>query len=256
MGLRDRFFHPATARAILSWRLLAGLGAGVVAGLVGLPALGAIAIGVGVYVASVALAMPRPVRTASFDAFTLSEPWRQFVQDADRSRRTLQATVRQVPAGPLRAHLDDIAARLEGGITQCWEIAKRGDAIDEAVNRLDPTRLRSRLETLRLQGGDEPTPDILAAIGSVESQLAAADRLKARSAETADRLRLTRARLDELVARAAEVGVGTSDTDTYAHDVDDLVVDLEALRLAIAETNAASGTPTDEPPRPETWPPS
>jgi hypothetical protein len=256
MGLRDRFVSAATARAILSWRLLLGLGAGLVAGVVGVPALGAVAIALAAYVGAVALAMPRPARTPPIDAFTLSEPWRQFVQDADRSRRRLHTTVREVAAGPLRTHLDDIVTRLDVGINQCWEIAKRGDAIDEAVARLDPERLRSHLDALRRQGGERPSPDIVAAIGSVESQLATADRLKAQSADTADRLRLTRARLDELVARAAEVGLGAGDAQVYAHDVDDLVVDLEALRLAIAETNAVSGIPTDEPPRTETWPPS
>ena len=67
------------------------------------------------------------------------------------------------------------------------------------------------------------------------SQLASADRLKALSAQTADRLRLTQARLDELVTRAAEVSVGASDTDHFAHDVDGLVIELEALHLAVRE---------------------
>ena len=71
----------------------------------------------------------------------------------------------------------------------------------------------------------------------MESQLASAERLKALSASTADRLRLTQARLDELVARAAEVSVGRTDGATYEHDVDNLVIELEGLRQAVAETN-------------------
>jgi hypothetical protein len=38
------------------------------------------------------------------------------------------------------------------------------------------------------------------------------------------------------------VSVGASDTEDYASDVDDLVDELEALRQAVAETEAASGT--------------
>ena len=72
-------------------------------------------------------------------------------------------------------------------------------------------------------------------MASVESQLASADRLKQLSASTADHLRLTQARLDELVARAAEVSVGASDTDRFAHDVDDLVLELEGLHQAVRE---------------------
>ena len=101
------------------------------------------------------------------------------------------------------------------------------------MNRIDPTRLRSRLETLRTQPGAGSGE----AIASVESQLQSADRLKALSADTADKLRLSQARLDELVARAAEVSIGAVDTDRYAHDVDDLVLELEGLRQAVAETN-------------------
>ena len=37
MTLRDRFYTPATAKAILSWRILLGLGVGVVVGAVGAP---------------------------------------------------------------------------------------------------------------------------------------------------------------------------------------------------------------------------
>ena len=74
-------------------------------------------------------------------------------------------------------------------------------------------------------------------VESVERQLASADRLKQQSEQTAASLRLTQTRLDELVARAAEVRVGTFDTDTYARDVDDLVIQLEALHQAVAETS-------------------
>ena len=66
--------------------------------------------------------------------------------------------------------------------------------------------------------------------------MASADRLKQLSASTADRLRLTQARLDELVSRSAEVSFGASDTDGFAHDVDDLVLEVEGLRLAVQET--------------------
>ena len=136
--------------------------------------------------------------------------------------------------GPLKDRLTDIARRLDDAIAESWAIAKGGDEIDAAVKRIDPVRLRAQLETLRASEAGETTE---AAIASVESQLASADRLKASSASTADRLRLTQARLDELVARAAEVSVGRTDSDVYENDVDNLVIELEALRQAVAETN-------------------
>jgi hypothetical protein len=132
------------------------------------------------------------------------------------------------------ARLTDIAGRLDRAIDKSWTIAKRGDEIDAAVKRIDPVRLRSQLDTLRTSAAADSTQ---AAIESVESQLASADRLKALSARTADHLRLTQARIDELVARASEVIVGRTDSTSYQNDVDDLVLELEALRQAVAETN-------------------
>lgn len=235
MAFRDRFFTPTTAKAILSWRLLFGGAAGVVAAIAGLPVLAAVGIGAGVYAAAVALAMPgRPV-VARIDPFAISEPWRQFVQAAQRSQRQLHHTVRNAAPGPLRDRLQDIAERLDRGVQESWSIARRGDEIDGIVRGLDATRLRSRLATLQADQAATPTDNLAAAIASVEGQLATAERLQALSASTADQLRLTQARLDELVSRAAEVSVGAMDTGTYGRDVDELVLELEALHQAVQE---------------------
>ncbi len=235
MAFRDRFWTPATARAILSWRILVGAVVGVVAGVLGLPIPLAIVLGVVVYGGAVWAAMPKDARPAEVDPFTLSEPWRRFVQSGQRSRRQFRTTVANTPPGPLHDRLADIAARLDAGLQEGWQVAKRGDEIDAAVSRLDPTRLRSQLQTLQSQAGAAPSENLTAAINSVQSQLATADRLKALSASTADKLRLNAARLDELCARASEVSVGSRDTDTFASDVDDLVVELESLHEAVQE---------------------
>ena len=42
--------------------------------------------------------------------------------------------------------------------------------------------------------------------------------------------------VDEIVARASEVRIDASDTDRYAHDVGEVVLQLEALRQAVEET--------------------
>lgn len=236
MSLRDRFFTPKTAKAILSWRILAGVAIGVGAWLVGAPALPAAVVGAIAYGGSVLAAMPKGVARPQIDPFALSEPWRQLMQGAQGAGRRLRQTVDATADGPLKSRLGTIADDLERGLAEAWEVARRGDEIDDAVRRLDPTALRSKLATLEQQAGSDPSPDLAAAIGSVRGQLEAADRLKAQSAETAGRLRLVQTRLDELVARASEVRIGAVDTDRYAHDVDDLVVQLEALRQAVEET--------------------
>ena len=239
MRLRDRFFTPRTAKALLSWRILLGIGVAVVLAFTPLGVPAAIGLGVLVYAGSVAAAMPRNSKPIPIDPFTLSEPWRQMVQGAQRAGRRLHDTVGGTAEGPLRERLDDIVGKLDRALAESWEIARRGDEIDDAVGRLDPTALRSKLDTLRARAAAGPSDDLAAAITSVESQLASAGRLKQLSSQTADRLRLTQTRLDELVARAAEVSIGASDTDAYATEVDDLVVEIEAMRLAVEETRTA-----------------
>lgn len=235
MGFRDRFFTPRTAKAIMSWRILVGLGVGAALAVAGLPIAVAIAGGVAVYAATVVAAMPKATVVTSIDPFTVGEPWRQFVQSAQRSRRRLLETISTVAPGPLRDRLQGIAEKLDQGIRESWEIARRGHEIDGTIRHLDPTRLRSNLETLRQRAADSPTENLTGAIASVESQLASADRLRALSDTTADRLRLTQARFDELVSRAAEVKVGQQDDARYASDVDDLVLELEAMHQAVRE---------------------
>ncbi len=235
MGFGDRFWTPTTARAILSWRIVLGLVAGAAAVLVGIPVPAAVAIALVVYAGAVLFAMPRRPAAPAIDPFSISEPWRHFVQGGQRSKRVLVETVRSTPPGPLRDRLDDIAGRLDEGLREAWAVAKRGDQIDAAIASLDPPRLRARLDTLRAQAATAPTEQTTAAVAAVERQLASADRLKKLSASTADQLRLTQARLDELVARAAEVSVGAADTERFATQVDELVVELESLHQAVQE---------------------
>ena len=239
MGFRDRFFTPRTARAILSWRILLGFGVGAALALAGLPIGVAIGVGVALYAASVAMAMPAPVRRPVIDPFTLGEPWRQLVQRSQVAGRQLRDTVERTTEGPLRDTLRAIADELDHGLDEAWAVAQRGDAIDDAVRRLDPTRLRSRLATAERRAGDDPGPQTDAEVASIRRQLDSAARLRQQSDAAAASLRLTQTQLDELVARASEVQVGTIDTESYRREVDDLVVRLEALHQAVAEIRTA-----------------
>lgn len=239
MGIRDRFYTPTTARALLSWRILVGVGVGAALAVAGLPLAAAAAVGAGVYTVAVAAAMPRGARAIQIDPFVLSEPWRQLMQQAQGAGRKLRSTVADIDDGPLKQTLQAIAEQLERGLGEAWAIAKRGDAIDDAVRHLDPTALRSKLDTLRARATASPSDEADAAIASVERQIASAERLKQQSAETATSLRLTQTQLDELVARASEVRIGTVDTASYQRDVDELVIKLEALHQAVEETRTA-----------------
>jgi hypothetical protein len=228
VGFRDRFYTPQTAKAILGWPILLGIGVAVCSILLGFSPIVGIGGGVLAYGLAVFIAVPRDQRVR-IDPFTVHEPWRQFVQGAQRSATKLHQTVEAVSPGPVQDRMASIVAKLDHGLDETWQIARRGHDIDQAIHRLDPTALRSKLDTLQQQGATK-------AIASVESQLESVDRLKAQSTKATSTLRLAQTRLDELVARAAEVSVGAGDTDAYEHDVEDLVVELEGLRQAVQET--------------------
>ena len=236
MGFRDRFFTAKTARAILSWRILAGIASTVVLGVLGVNLVVALLAGVAVYTGLVLLGMPRQRTRPPLDPFTVGEPWRQFVHATQRSGTRLRETIGGVGAGPLHDKLATIGEKLDQALADTWEIARRGDEIDDTIRRLDPPALRSRLDTMRSRNAGEPAGELEAAITSLEGQLATAERLRQLSERAQGRLRLTQVRVDELVARASEIAVGAGDTDEYAHDVDDLLVELESLRLAVEET--------------------
>ena len=118
-------------------------------------------------------------------------------------------------------------------VDESWRIAQRGHELDSAIRQLDPTALRAKLATLQSKNEANPNVALATAIASVEAQLATSERLKQRAVDTVNSLRLAQTRLDELASRSAEIALGAGDTERYEHEVDDLVIELEALRQAV-----------------------
>ena len=172
---------------------------------------------------------PAPL-TARIDPFTVGEPWRRHVASAQSAQRRYLQTVATVAPGPLRDRLATIGTQLQRGVDECWQIAKRGDELDDTLRRLDTASIGRQLE----RAGDDEMR------ASLQAQLDAGSRIRATRDSTDERLRGLNARLGELVSRAAEVSVG-SDTggDELGGAVDDVVTQLEALRLAIDDVNSA-----------------
>jgi hypothetical protein len=185
-----------------------------------------VVVAAGVLVAARRRKSPRPKRIA-IDPFVLSDPWRRSVSSAQSAQRRYTEIVRAIPAGPLRSKMESIIGQVQRGVEECWLIAKRGDELDRALNRLDRPSLRARLEAT--------TDDATRA--SLQAQLDSADRIKATRDDTEQRLRLLNTRVGELLAQAAEVSVGADTTDELGSAVDDVVTQLESLRLAVEELN-------------------
>jgi hypothetical protein len=180
-------------------------------------------------VAGVAVLRRRQPRRRSIpiDPFVLGEPWRRHVSAAQAAQRRYAEIVAATPAGPLRTNMESITLQVQRGVEECWLIAKRGGELDTALNRLDGPSLQAR--------HDASTDDATRA--SLQAQLDSAQRIRTTRDDTDQRLRLLNTRLGELLAQAAEVSVGADATGDLGSAVDDVVTQLESLRLAVEDIN-------------------
>lgn len=241
-SFKDRFLTPPVAKAIMSplGIVLFGVGtAGAV--LIGAPLVAAAGVGALVWGGRILAAVPRDAAPYQVAAGSLGEPWRSYVQAAKSSKSRFDDVVRSMTNGPLKDRLWELATKLEEGVSESGRIATRGNAITGAIGSLDTVTARAELAHLQSQAGPAPSASRAETIRSLEAQVAAGDRLESAAQQAAERLQLLDARFDELVARAVEVSLGTGDSDVLIADVDGLVNDLESLRIALDETNVASG---------------
>lgn len=232
---------PAVARAITapSAILLAGVGTSA-AILGGLPLFVAAAVGATCWAGRVAMAIPRRPRAERIDPQTLKEPWRGFVRKAVAARNRFERAVEGTDPGPLRDRLAEMAARVSVGATECWRIAKRANALDDAVRELDIAGIREQLDRCESDVRRAPDrPELAATAEALRRQLQSAERLADVVDDARDRLRRLDAQLDESVARALELSLGTGDTGDLVpvgSTVDGVVGELESLRQALEES--------------------
>ena len=253
-SFRDRLLTRRGARALLSpVGLLAGLAVGAVAVVAGLPVWAGLAVGAGVWAVNGWRMLPRAARAERIDPFTLHDPWRRYVQAALQSRARFAQAVDRAPAGPLHERLSEIGERVQAGVDECWLIARRGQALVVARRGIDVADIDRELGQLR--GTDAGAASGLGAddlaIGrlteSLEAQRAAAARLDQVIDRAQTELRLLDARLGEAVARTLELSAQASTDADGARvtglqaDVEGVVSEMEALRQALDETNAAAG---------------
>lgn len=140
------------------------------------------------------------------DAFTLTDPWRSFVQDAQQAKTRFENITDKVQDGPLRDRLHEVEERIADGVDACWRIAQSGYQLQQTIRQ----------------------------VGTSTSE--SVGRMKTREDETEQKLAALISNLDESVARAAELATGQLDgLDALTDDVNGVVGDLEALRQALAE---------------------
>ena len=239
-SFRDRFFTPPVARAVTSplGIILAGVGAAIGI-LTGGGAIAAVGLGAAAWAGRVAAAVPRDPREDRIDPFTLGDPWRRAVQDALQAQARFREAVSETRRGPLRDRMLEISDKIDTGVAEAWRVARQGQSLVAARKRIDTVEAQQELAAV--QGRNDPASEKTAE--SLRAQLASADRMAATIEDARARLRLTNARLDEAVARAAELSVAAHDVSQLqglGDDVDALVTDLEALRLGLEEVQRPS----------------
>lgn len=243
-SFRDRFLTRRTAEAITSPGAIVAAGAGAGAAIVaGAPAVLAAALGAAAYAGVVALRMPRASRRPEIDPARLSDPWRRYVVEALDAADRFDRAVGGARLGPLRTRLQRIADRIDTGVEEVWAIARHGEDLERALRQLEPVAVvRDRLVNVErdLAGPRPDDPHLVQLADALRSQLASTERIAAVATDTRERLRVLDARLDEAVARAVELSLSSADAATIGglgSDVDDIVGEMEALRLALEETS-------------------
>ena len=161
------------------------------------------------------------------DPFGIGEPWRQHVAAALSAQRRFTGIVATLDDGPLRARMAEIGRQVDRSVDECWQIAKRGDQLDDTIRQLDGASLQARFDRATDEGQRT----------SLRSQLDSIERVRAARNQTDERLRGLHTRLGELVSQAAEVSSGVDHTAELGSAVDDVVTQLEALNQAVDEVN-------------------
>jgi hypothetical protein len=232
-----------TADAVMAPSAIVLAGGGAAAAILfGLPLLAIAGVGALVYGARVAMLMPRRKGKVRIDPMSIADPWRGFVREALDAQRRYRKAVSSANPGPLRDRLVEIGERIDAGVGECWRVARRGDALVDAIGNLDVMEARNELETAKRAAKANPGDSQEETVKALQAQVDSADRLIEVARAAQDKLRLLDARLDEAVARAVELSIRAEDVGELGGlggDVDNLVDELESLRVSLDE---AGGT--------------
>lgn len=219
--------------------LLAGAGASI-AILTGAPLVAALAAGAVAWAARVAFAIPRKPKEMRVDLNRLSPAWRPFVADALDAKRRFEVACQRTRPGPLRDRLTELGRRIDSAVDEAWRITRQGEALHSAYTDLDVESVERELARV-VDSPESPARD--AAIKALKAQLQAGYRIRKTGQDVMDKLTILNARLDEAVARAVELSVGTmheADILGVSNQVESLVEEMESVRQALEETQ---GTP-------------
>ena len=251
-SLRDRFFTPKVARTMMSSSAILSVGAGAAAGVLAGGPIGGVVGGAAAWLIRVGAAVPRNEAGPLIDPRTLTAPWRGYVERALGQRDRFWRAAERAGTGPLGMQLRVIASRVDAGVEESWEVAQRGHALSSARAEVPVREIAGQLDQTQAfltRGGlDADTRSTYERTAeALQAQLASAQRMETVIAKADAQLRLLDARLSEAVTRVSELSARAGDVSelgSLGADVDDVVVEMEALRQALEEAGgAAAGMP-------------
>ncbi|HEY3673128.1 MAG TPA: serine/threonine-protein kinase [Acidimicrobiia bacterium] len=180
---------------------------------------------------------PEPIRPE-----ILAKEWGTFVRDAQRAQERYAGAWRRASDGPLRDRLSEIGRSVDAGVWECWTVAKRGDALQQALRDLDLDRARVRLAGAESDREAAPSPTKERTVASLTARVESGQRMSDLLDEAREQLQMLDARLDEIVISALELvhksgSLGT--VTAVGSAVDEVVQELQTLATALDE--AADG---------------
>jgi hypothetical protein len=276
-NLPEPVLHPSTVRAAVSPTAVVAAVVGAGIGVLAHSVILAVILGVGFWSVIMAMGMfvrarrrraaqPKP---AQLDPWSVPEPWRQLLHQADNAQSRFDSAVKDWQPGPIRERLSDLQPRLWSDVEDIGTIARRGAALSAWVSGVPATgrpsakqlgeQLRqTEAERQRLAGRSASRDASLARTEeAIAAQIRAVNSASEAESLVLDRLRIVVARLDETVTSLLVLGAGGGEAqaDSVTASLDQINDEVTALLRGLAEATSTSnealgalGPPTPLPP--------
>jgi hypothetical protein len=124
-------------------------------------------------------------------------------------------------------------------------VARRADALTDAINNLDAPSAQRDLEAAKREARGARTDAQVETVKALQAQVDSAERLITVARDAQDKLKLLDARLDEAVARAVELSITADDVGELGGvggDVEGVVSEMETLRQSLEDVGGTART--------------
>jgi hypothetical protein len=147
------------------------------------------------------------------------------VVEAQQARARWQEVVTGVRPGPVRDRLLELAHRLDEGVLAVWDTVVRAVEAERVAQGLDVDEVTEEYKRAKRDPSADP-----ALVEALRARFASVQRILNAIDDAEERLRLLDARLGAVVARGAEVALTARGDEDIGRELDEVVVELGALR--------------------------